>query len=167
MEKEGNDEVELVKKTGGETIHVFFSVSDITNDSPESLFEGQEEEGADKLDSELPPVRANVVIEKATGALGVECVVQNNVLLIESITPYASGELALSTSAEFDYKRRETYQGPPFLNLDENVQSSFEQYFETRGIDADLADFIVEYASHRENKEYLNWLKNFKTFIEA
>lgn len=170
VEKEGVDEVELIKKDGGETIHVFFSVSDITNDSAESFFEnaeGQEGEVPEDVEGDMPPIRANIVVEKASGALGVECVVQNNVLLIESITPYASGELALSNSAEADYKRREVYQGPPFTNLDENVQSSFEQYLETRGIDTDLADFIIEYSSHRENKEYVNWLKKFKTFVEA
>lgn len=129
--------------------------------------EGEEGEGADEASGELPPIRANIVVEKTSGALGVECIVQNNILLIESITPYASGELALSSSADSDYQRREVYQGPPFHNLDENVQSSFEQYLETRGIDSDLADFIIEYASHRENKEYVNWLKKFKTFVEA
>lgn len=126
-----------------------------------------EEDIPEDMEGDMPPIRANIVIEKPAGALGVECIVQNNILLIESITPYATGELALSNSAEADYKRREIYQGPPFANLDENVQSSFEQYLETRGIDTDLADFIIEYSSHRENKEYVNWLKKFKTFVEA
>lgn len=171
IEKEGLDEVELVKKAGSETVHVFFSVSDITNGS-EHFLENMNEEGAEAeeeegFDVEMPPVRANIVIEKPAGALGVECVVQNNVVIVESITPYPSGEVALSNTAESDYKRREIYQGPPFANLDENVQSSFEQYLESRGINSDLADFVIEYSSHRENKEYFAWLNKFKTFVEA
>lgn len=171
VEKEGNDEVELIKKVNGETVHVFFSVSDITNDSPESMYEA-EEDGEDfdmeNMEAELAPIRVNVVVEKAAGnAIGVECVLQHSIFMIESVTPYATAELALSPSAEFDYKRRENYQGPPFINLDENVQSSFEKFIEVRGIDLDLAEFILEFSAHRENKEYLNWLKNIKTILES
>lgn len=170
VETEGKDEVELVKKNGAETVHVFFSVSDITNADPETFYEEEaaefEQENQEEFEDPTP-IRANVVIEKASSALGVEAIVQNNLILIESVTPYPSAEAALSNTAEADYKRHEIYQGPPFSNLDENVQSSFESYLEARGINNELADFITEYSVHRENKEYLNWLKNFKTFVEA
>lgn len=168
VEKEGLDEVELVKKVGNETVHVFFSVSDITNGNPEQFFEEENAEAEEEeLAEDLSPIRANIVIEKAGSALGVECVVQHAIIMIESITPYPSGEAALANTVEADYKRREIYQGPSFDNLDESVQSSFETYLEARGINSELADFIAEYSSYRENKEYLNWLKKFRTFVEA
>lgn len=92
--KDGRDEVQLIKKDGGETIHVFFSVSDVTNadtydfqDDPEEIseIEGAPEESL--MNGDITPIRANIVIEKSSGgALGIECVSQDNLLIIENIT---------------------------------------------------------------------------------
>lgn len=176
----GKDEIELIKKEGGEVIHVFFSVSDITNGDAydmENQFEDMEGEQAEEADLEggeedaydlgASPIRTNVVIEKDGSALSIECVIQSNLLLIENVTPYESAELALSATAESDYKRREVFQGPAFSNLDENLQSALEQYLESRGVDSDLANFISDYSSIRENEEYILWLKKIQKFVEA
>lgn len=175
----GKDEVELIKKEGGEVIHVFFSVSDITNadafDMPneyegmegEQANEGELEGGEEDYDLGGSPIRTNVVIEKNGAALSIECVIESNLLLIENLTPYDSAEIALAANAEGDYKRREVFQGPAFSNLDENLQSALEQYLESRGIDSDLANFISDYSSIRENEEYILWLKKIQNFVEA
>lgn len=171
--KDGSDEVELVKKEGSEIIHVFFSVSDITNgdayDFNEEGFENEanEAEAEGDMPIEAPPIRANIIVEKGTGALAIESVIQSNLLLIENVTPYESSEVALANSADSDYKRRSIYQGPAFANLDESLQSALEQYLDSRGIDSDLASFISDFSNVRENKEYILWLNKIKNFVEA
>lgn len=169
VEKDGQDDVELVKKNGGETVHVFFSVSDVTNseaESPEIDPEEGMEEHNDLTDETV--VRVNIIVEKPSGkALGIEAIAQDDFILVESVIPYESNELALSEAAEADYKRRALYQGPPFAFLDENVQTAVDAFLEARDINDDLAHFIIEYASYRENQEYIRWLENVKDVVEA
>ncbi|KAF5202556.1 Mitochondrial glycoprotein [Thalictrum thalictroides] len=58
------------------------------------------------------------------------------------------------------------YEGPNFSDLDENLQNAFHKYLEVRGIKPSTTNFLYEYMSNKENKEYLNWLKNVKYFVE-
>lgn len=101
--KDGSDEVELVKKEGGEIIHVFFSVSDITNgdayDFNEEGFEGEanEGEGEEDLPIDVPPIRANIVVEKGTSALTIESVIQSNLCWLRMLHPMSLLTLLLPT----------------------------------------------------------------------
>lgn len=72
-----------------------------------------------------------------------------------------------------------------FENLDPGVQDEFERYLAERGINESLALFIPDYAEHKEQlvriiciqlilapyvcmlQEYVRWLKDVKSFIEA
>ena len=56
-------------------------------------------------------------------------------------------------------------QGPPFNNLDEDLQILLEKYLEERGINTRLALFIPDYIDHKEQKEYIKWLNNVKNFV--
>jgi complement component 1 Q subcomponent-binding protein, mitochondrial len=58
------------------------------------------------------------------------------------------------------------YTGPPFEQLDEELQSLMEQYLEKRGMDTSLAMFIPDYIDVKEQKEYLKWLGRMKEFVE-
>ncbi|PIA54605.1 hypothetical protein AQUCO_00900874v1 [Aquilegia coerulea] len=58
------------------------------------------------------------------------------------------------------------YEGPNFSDLDENLQNAFQKYLEARGIKPSTTNFLFEYMSNKENKEYLNWLKNVKYFVK-
>lgn len=51
----------------------------------------------------------------------------------------------------------EAYAGPTFSQLDEEVQAAFDAYLEERGVDAALAEFIVELSVDKEQREYTNW----------
>jgi complement component 1 Q subcomponent-binding protein len=57
------------------------------------------------------------------------------------------------------------HQGPPFNNLDEDLQILLEKYLEERGINTRLALFIPDYIDHKEQKEYIKWLNNVKNFV--
>ncbi|ANB12922.1 Mam33p [Sugiyamaella lignohabitans] len=175
--KDGKDEVKLVRKEGNEVIHVHFQVSDITNgesfledeESYEEQEEGatEEDEGAQFDEEVSTPIRLNVVIEKPKGALGIDAIVEQDVILVESIVPYESAELATSETPEADYTRRSQYQGPPFSVLDEKVQNAVEQFLESRGINGELAQFVTEYSSYRETNEYIAWLARVKAIVES
>ena len=67
------------------------------------------------------PARANVTIEKAgmKGALQVETIAQDGVIVIENVYYYPDTKLADPNSAEADWLRRTIYTGPQFGSLDE------------------------------------------------
>lgn len=61
---------------------------------------------------------------------------------------------------------RALYTGPPFNNLDEDLQILLEKYLEERGVNTRLALFIPDYIDHKEQKEYVKWLNSVKQFVE-
>ncbi|EEF32518.1 Mitochondrial acidic protein MAM33, mitochondrial precursor, putative [Ricinus communis] len=58
------------------------------------------------------------------------------------------------------------YEGPDFGDLDENLQKAFHKYLEIRGIKPSTTNFLFDYMENKDNKEYLLWLKNLKSFVE-
>lgn len=112
------------------------------------------------------PARANIRIERpGKGALAIEASAQDGDFLIEELWHFSSAELADPQTAEQEWKRRSLYTGPPFSNLDEDLQILLEKYLEERGINTRMALFIPDYIDHKEQKEYIRWLKS--TYIHA
>lgn len=58
------------------------------------------------------------------------------------------------------------YEGPEFLDLDDNLQKVFFKYLEDRDIKPSTTNFLHEYMVKKDNREYLTWLKTLKNFIE-
>ncbi|CAI7672128.1 unnamed protein product [Penicillium bialowiezense] len=179
---EGEQEVVLSKKFGNEKVSVSFTVADIQNISEQEDFDEaslsdemgyQNKDGlenGEEADHPEPsfPARVNVTIEKpSNGAVLIQAVVQDGVFQIEEVSHFAKAELAQALTAEKDWTRQSLYAGPPFENLDEDLQSLWERYIEERGINAELATMIPDYISVKEQKEYLRWLENVKNFIGA
>ncbi|KAJ8750303.1 hypothetical protein K2173_014218 [Erythroxylum novogranatense] len=57
------------------------------------------------------------------------------------------------------------YEGPEFKfrfgsDLDENLQKAFHKYLEIRGIKPSTTNFLLEYMTKKDNREYLKWLNN-------
>ncbi|KAI4161049.1 MAG: hypothetical protein LQ342_005212 [Letrouitia transgressa] len=114
------------------------------------------------------PVRVNVFIEKAgRGCLQFEMTAEDGHIFIENVYYFGKAELAHAKTAESDWARRNLYTGPPFGNLDEDLQVLLERYLEERGIDARLALWVPEYIDFKEQREYLNWLSTVKSFVDA
>ncbi|EOA89736.1 Mitochondrial acidic protein mam33 [Exserohilum turcicum] len=112
------------------------------------------------------PAHATIRIERPSkGALVIEATAQDGDFLIEDLYYFPSGDLADPATAEKDWARRALYTGPPFNNLDEDLQILLEKYLEERGINTRLALFIPDYIDHKEQKEYVRWLNNIKTFV--
>jgi complement component 1 Q subcomponent-binding protein len=113
------------------------------------------------------PAHASIRIERpGKGALAIEAVVQDGDLMIEDLGFFPAADLADPQTAEKDWQRRAVYTGPPFGNLDEDLQFLMEKYLEERGINTRLALFIPDYLDWKEQKEYVRWLNNVKNFVE-
>ncbi|KAJ5766941.1 uncharacterized protein N7511_004557 [Penicillium nucicola] len=177
---QGEQEVILSKKFGNENIRVSFTVADIQNISEHDEFDDaaltdeldfqNQNQGAEELEQPEPsfPARVNVTIEKANlGALLIQTVVQDGVFQIEEVSHFAKAELAQAQTAEKDWARQSLYAGPPFENLDEDLQGLWERYLEERGLNAEFANMIPDYISVKEQKEYLRWLDAVKNFVGA
>ncbi|EAS34509.1 regulatory protein suaprga1 [Coccidioides immitis RS] len=124
------------------------------------------------LDEEAPepgyPVHANVTIEKpGKGCMYAECLVEDGVTQILELQYFEKADIANAQSADKQWARGNIYAGPPFGNLDEDLQILVERYLEERGIDAALASFIPDYIDFKEQREYVRWLGNLKKFVEV
>lgn len=119
---------------------------------------------ADPLDRDYEPsfpARVNVTVEKpGNGALLIQSVAQDGLFQIEEVSYFSQPELAHAQTAEKDWSRQSLYAGPPFENLDEDLQTFLERYLEERGINAELANMIPDYIQVKEQKEYVRWLES-------
>ncbi|KAL3453475.1 mitochondrial glycoprotein [Aspergillus insuetus] len=125
----------------------------------------------DDVDRDLEPsfpARVNVTIEKpGNGALLIQTLAQDGLFQIEEVSFFSKPDLAHAVTAEKDWARQSLYSGPPFENLDEDLQSYLERYLEERGINAELANMIPDYIQVKEQKEYVRWLESVKNFVSA
>ncbi|OGM39485.1 regulatory protein SUAPRGA1 [Aspergillus bombycis] len=125
----------------------------------------------DELDRDLEPsfpARVNITVEKpSNGAMLIQTVAQDGLFQIEEVSYFSKPDLAHAQTAEKDWARQSLYAGPPFENLDEDLQTFLERFLEERGINAELANMIPDYIQVKEQKEYVRWLENVKNFISA
>jgi complement component 1 Q subcomponent-binding protein, mitochondrial len=122
----------------------------------------EDESGDDDLNQDPSfPARVNITIEKpGQGALQIETIAQDGEIVIENTYYFSKAELANAKTADLDWSKRNLYVGPPFGNLDEELQVLLERYLEERGINTALALWIPEYIDLKEQREYLNWLSS-------
>ncbi|KAI7818493.1 mitochondrial glycoprotein, partial [Gamsiella multidivaricata] len=189
-DKAGSDEVVLTRKFGNEDIKIVFSVSDINAADDEEDLELEEEleedgqqqstqqnlsaSGDDEEEEEGPfdsltfPVRCLITISKPNaGSISVDAIAQDGAFIVESISNVKDTALATASTAEADWEKRGLYSGPPFGELDEELQITFEKFLEERQIDEELANFVPGYVFHKDQVEYTNWLKELKGFVAA
>ncbi|RID69274.1 hypothetical protein BRARA_C01375 [Brassica rapa] len=58
------------------------------------------------------------------------------------------------------------YEGPDFVDLDENLQKAFHRFLEIRGIKPNITEFVTDYLANKDRRERLQLLKNVKTFVD-
>ena len=88
-----------------------------------------------------------------------------SIFVIDAVQ-YDSQPSTATATAQTEYEARSRYAGPPWQQLDEDLQLLMERYLEERGINTALAMFIPDYAELKEQKEYISWLKNLKAFVD-
>ena len=119
-----------------------------------------EESEADDMYSSFP-VKLDITITKdgKPGALCVECIAQDGELMIDNFSYFKDSTLPQPANFDAQKKRDIAYGGPAFGNLDEELQTLFDQYLVDRGVDTALAQFVTEYIDSKEQKEYVSWLE--------
>lgn len=73
------------------------------------------------------------------------------------------------TSAEKEFKHTNTYLGPAFEELDEDLKNAFYEFLTDKkecAVDEDVSNMIQSLASYKEQVEYTRWLKHVKSFVE-
>ncbi|KAF7918789.1 uncharacterized protein EAE98_009567 [Botrytis deweyae] len=188
LDTPGQEEVILTRSFGDEKIRVSFSIADLNAYDPDSD-EFQDRAMSDEdpnidpadpseLDPENPsdaegesqgfPARVNIIVEKkGKGALAIETVAEGGMIVVDNVYYYADAAHAYAKTTEAVHQRQDMYVGPPYANLDEDLQVLMERYLDERGINQALAIFVPDYIDMKEQKEYLRWLKNVKGFVEA
>jgi complement component 1 Q subcomponent-binding protein len=138
--------------------------------TPEDSISAADNEGVEGEEDQEPsfPARVNIVVEKpGRGALAVETVAQDGMIVIDNVYYYTDASHAYAKTVDKIHERQDMYVGPPFGNLDEDLQVLLERYLDERGINTALALFVPDYIDMKEQKEYLRWLENVKGFVEA
>jgi complement component 1 Q subcomponent-binding protein, mitochondrial len=97
--------------------------------------------------------------------LTVHATASESIFVIDNVS-YDAAAPANPETAQSVFESRNRYNGPPWQQLDEGLQLLMERYLEERGINTALAIFIPDYAELKEQKEYISWLKNLKSFVD-
>lgn len=183
IETPGKNLAQIEKKVGNEeVVKVFFDVAQVANlpydaqmlestTDNTDLAENNSESLNDEFDSmadKFANVKVVVVKNATQSAVSFELLMNldEGSFYIDSVTPFKSAEAALDESANAEVGRELIYQGPPFSNLDTELQESLEIYLESRGVNSELSSFIAAYSEAKENKEYVEWLKEMKNYFE-
>ncbi|KAI3685062.1 hypothetical protein L6452_34295 [Arctium lappa] len=57
------------------------------------------------------------------------------------------------------------YLGPPFNDLDDELQTSLYDFLEMRGINDELAVYLHKCMQHKSKNEYIRWMGSVESFI--
>ena len=128
------------------------SVSPADRDGEASEAGGEEEEPSF-------PAHLSVSIERPSkGAMQIEAIAQDGLIAIDSVYYYKDAKHLEPKNSEQEAQAARLYTGPPFTNLDEDLQVLFEKFLDERGINTTMALWVPEYIDYKEQKEYINWL---------
>jgi complement component 1 Q subcomponent-binding protein len=111
-----------------------------------------------------PTFSANLSIQVTKsgkpGAILIDAVTQDSRVVLESFWFLKDASLVSPKSFEIEKARLDQYAGPNFSNLDEGLQEQIETYIANRGINEELATFVVDYIDWKEQREYVQWLES-------
>jgi complement component 1 Q subcomponent-binding protein len=107
------------------------------------------------------PAQLNITITKpGKGAVQITATADDGMVEVEDVFYFQNVELAESDTAEKLHARQHVYAGPPFGNLDSDLQAMLERYLDERGVNSQLATFVPEYIDYKEQREYVQWLES-------
>lgn len=147
-------------RTPGGNVNVAPEDSVAPVDRPE-LADNEDAAAGEQAQTPAYPATLHITISKpGKGAMQIETNAQDGVIGIENVYYYPKAEIAEAETPETDFARADIYAGPPFHNLDPELQSMLERYLDERGINEQLASFVPDYVDHKEQREYLQWLES-------
>jgi len=157
VEEEGLTTIKLTRAFNGETIEVVFDCEDeeeMEEPPLENEEQTEEEDEEQSYESTGSGINFSVRVQKDDSAILFKCVATSNEIAIKNVNFSEKPSLSV----------HETYSGPQFYQLDDDLQAAFYEYLKARKIDDDLSYFIVEHSQRKEQKEYVRWLELLHSF---
>lgn len=148
VEKDGDVNMTLEKKVGDLSVTVDFQLV--------SPFEA---EGEGETQAEMTDFSVTVENPAGQGVTFFCSTLQNDEkyrYIICNVRMYADQDAKNSVSS---------YNGPEFEDLDDTLQSSFDEWLASLGVDSELCDFIDACSIDKEQREYMVWLKGLERFL--
>jgi complement component 1 Q subcomponent-binding protein, mitochondrial len=147
-------------RTPGGNVNVAPEDSIAPADRPE-LADSEDAAAGEQAQNPAYPAAVHVTISKpGKGAIQIVTNAQDGIIVIENVYYYPKAEIADAETMENEFARTNVYAGPPFQNLDPELQSMLERYLDERGINEQLASFVPDYVDHKEQREYVQWLES-------
>ncbi|KAJ1946530.1 Mitochondrial acidic protein mam33 [Linderina macrospora] len=175
----GSNQVVMTKQFGTEIVTVSFDTSEILNaEDPIADIEvyrenedGEAVKEAEKKSADTPedfPINFTATFAKpGAPVLHMELETEEGEIGVNHMMFVRDQETAVSSTVEADWARRQAYFGPIYGQLSDDLKDNIDEFFTERGIDTALTLFMQDYIEYKEQTEYLNWLQNFKKFIDA
>jgi complement component 1 Q subcomponent-binding protein len=118
--------------------------------------ENEEEVNEEEEEEVVLPVHFTVTVSKAGKSLVLEC-----------LSDFGQAKVVGVQTSSSDVEDSNLYQGPDFVELDENVQEAFAVYLEEElSVGNDVAAFIVMYSDYKEQMQYVQFLKDVQAIVE-
>ncbi|XP_074308211.1 uncharacterized protein At2g39795, mitochondrial-like [Silene latifolia] len=152
----GEQTITLKREYEGETVLVEVSMPNLVTGEEEEEDEVDEDDENAGAESSVPLLVTVTKKDENAPYLEFDCTAYPDEIRINALSlknPEAEDQLA--------------YEGPDFLDLDDNLQKAFHKYLEIRGVKPSTTNFLHEYMIEKDNKEYVRWLKDVKSFVEA
>ncbi|KAI9296438.1 mitochondrial glycoprotein [Neoconidiobolus thromboides FSU 785] len=162
-QEEGGSLVELHKKYNEkEDIIIRFSIADI-NIPPIQTSNVTDIKLFSKFDEF--PIKCHIIISKLKkGSILFDSVVSDGFFGFIQIKRFENQEVQpIQAIKQIHLNSR--LVGVPFEVLHEELKSGFEDYLEVRGIDHNMAKFIRDYISFKEQNEYMRWLNSLSEHV--
>eukprot|EP00559_Dactyliosolen_fragilissimus_P005747 CAMPEP_0184856478 /NCGR_PEP_ID=MMETSP0580-20130426/1659_1 /TAXON_ID=1118495 /ORGANISM="Dactyliosolen fragilissimus" /LENGTH=362 /DNA_ID=CAMNT_0027351537 /DNA_START=38 /DNA_END=1126 /DNA_ORIENTATION=+ len=130
----------------------------------------KEEEDEEEIST---PIRFFLDITRAGKTMRASCISDQAEAFVQGVVIFsADGSSGTTTSTATDHESLrgptgDSYQGPQFDELAEDLQEEFTNYIrQDCGVNEDLATFISMYADHKEQIQYMKWLKQVHGIIK-
>ncbi|KAJ1889270.1 Mitochondrial acidic protein mam33 [Kickxella alabastrina] len=177
--KLGDSQVVMSKQFGNETITVSFDVSEILNiDDPIadiSVYRENEqgdavkeaEKKAEDAPEDFPIYFTATFAKPGAPVLHMELECEEGEIGVDHMKFLPDEESAIAKSLEKDWVRKQVYCGPIYGQLSDDLKENIDEFLVERNVDTALTLFMQDFIEYKEQGEYLHWLKNFKSFIDA
>jgi len=127
-------------------------------------FHSQETELNEHHQEVVPDIRFVVSVQKAYQCLIVQCLSEDDELIIESVQ---TRDLAFRESALLLAKQSKTpYQEPVISKFPSDLRQSLLDFVQTEcGVSTDVIKFISMYADQKEKIDYMKWLQTVRKLV--
>lgn len=134
-----------------------------TLESPSELDEDEMLVDVEDEDEAAVAVRFTVTLTKAGKTMVLTCLSDMGASRVERVAMTNQDDLEAIQRNGID---ESLYQGPEFLELNEQVQEGFHTFLQTDcGVNTDVASFIAMYADYKEQVEYMNFLNQVQGIL--